>query len=114
VTNESDSVQAESARKNESDIVNHFNQCETHRPRPGFFVGFVCIDNATFRVEEALAAAAGFRSQEGVKAEVVRADIVAQLHKPKRAIIFSENSKKKYLQSGLFLRSFVNTPFENI
>jgi hypothetical protein len=52
-------------------------------PRPGF----VCIHNATLRVEEALAAAAGVRGQEGVKEEEVRADIVALCLKPNHAII---------------------------
>ena len=84
-----------SARENGNDIDNHFNLCYMrHRPRPLFFgprSGFVCIDNATFRVEEALAAA-GARSTEGVKQEEARGDIVALRRGPSRLLLRTEAS----------------------
>ena len=85
----------ESARENGNDTDNHFNlRYLTNRPRPLFFgprPGFVCIDNATFRVEEALAAA-GARSTEGVKQEEVRGDIVTLRRGPSRLLLRNEAS----------------------
>ncbi len=71
----------------------------TRKPRPGFFCiflprpGFVCIDNAKFRVDEALVAAAEVRGQDGVKEAKVLADVVALCLKPNHAIIFEHEQK---------------------
>jgi hypothetical protein len=86
---------SERAGERENDIDNHFNLCYmTHRPRPGFFgprPGFVCIENAIFRVEEALAAA-GARSTEGVTQDEVCGDIVALRRGPSRLLLRNEAS----------------------
>jgi hypothetical protein len=83
------------AGERENDIDNHFNLClMTHRPRPGFFgprPGFDCIDNATFRVEEALAAA-GPRRTEGGKQDEVCGDIVALRRRSSRLLLRKEAS----------------------
>ena len=91
----SEERKSERAGERENDIDKHFNLCfMTHRPRPGFFgprPGFVCIENATFRVEEALAAA-GARSTEGVKQDEVCGDIVALRRGPSRLLLRNEAS----------------------